>query len=68
MSIRAILTLAVLWVVSLFIVSSVVGAQAFPIVPLPEPRIVSGSDLGFRVDALPRDNGPVVEAAVNRVE
>ncbi len=66
MSIRAILTLAVLWAVSLFIASSVVRAQAFPIVPLPDPRIVSGSDLGFRVEGM--QNGVPVGRLVIRVD
>ena len=51
MSIRAILTLAALWVLSLFLVSSVGAQQAFPIEPLPEPRIISGQTWGSALKA-----------------
>ena len=66
MSIRSILTLTVLWVLSLLIVSSVVRAQAYPIEPLPEPRIISGPDLGFRVEGMQR--GVPVGRLVIRVD
>jgi hypothetical protein len=50
MSIRRILSFAL--VLSLLMVASVVKAQVFEMpTPLPEPRIVSGPDLGFRVEA-----------------
>ena len=52
MPVRTIVSLALLWVVSLFAVASVVKAQVFEQPrPLPEPRIVSGADLGFRIEA-----------------
>ena len=51
MSIRRILTLALLCL-SLFAVAAVVKAQVFEMPsPLPEPRIVSGPDFGFRIEA-----------------
>ena len=52
MSTKAIVSLALVWVLSLFVVASAVKAQVFEIPrPLPEPRIVSGPDFGFRVEA-----------------
>ena len=43
---------AILWVLSLFVVASAVKAQVFEMPrPLPEPRIVSGPDFGFRIEA-----------------
>ena len=52
MSLRTILSLAVLWILSLFVVSSIVKAQVFEVPrPLPEPRIVSGPDVGFRIES-----------------
>lgn len=66
MSIRAILTLAALWVLSLFIVSSVGAQQAFGIDPLPEPRIVSGPDVGFRIEG--RQKGAPVGQLVVRID
>jgi hypothetical protein len=52
MSLRTILSLAVLWIVSLFVVSSIAKAQVFEIPqPLPEPKILSGPDVGFRVES-----------------
>ena len=51
MSIRRILTLALLCL-SLFAVAAAVKAQVFEMPsPLPEPRIVSGPDFGFRIEA-----------------
>ena len=52
MSSRTILSLAVLWMLSLFVVSSVTKAQVFEVPrPLPEARIVSGPDFGFRIES-----------------
>ena len=52
MSLRTILSLAVLWILSLFVVSSIAKAQVFEVPrPLPEPRIVSGPDFGFRIES-----------------
>jgi len=52
MSVRTILSLAVLWVLSLFVVGSIVKAQVFELPrPLPEPRIVTGPDFGFRIES-----------------
>jgi hypothetical protein len=66
MSIRAILTLAVLWVLSLLVVSSVGAQQAFSIDPLPEPRIISGPDVGFRIEGTQK--GAPVGQLVIRVD
>ena len=52
MSVRTIVSLAVLWVVSLFVVASAVKAQVYePPRALPEPRVVSGPDFGFRIES-----------------
>jgi hypothetical protein len=66
MSIRAIVTLAALWVLSLFIVSSVGAQQAFAVDPLPEPRIISGADVGFRIEGMQK--GAPVGRLVIRVD
>ncbi len=66
MSFRAILTLAALWVLSLFLVSSVGAQQAFLIDPLPEPRIISGPDVGFRIEGTQK--GAPVGRLVIRVD
>jgi hypothetical protein len=66
MSIRVIVSLAMLWVVSLFVASGV-RAQVFEIPrPLPEPRIVSGPDFGFRIEA--DQSGTPVGKLVVRVD
>jgi hypothetical protein len=65
MSIRAILAVVVLWVLSLFAVGTIVKAQVHDVVPLPEPKIVSGADLGMRIDG--HENGTPVGTLVVRV-
>jgi hypothetical protein len=51
MTTRTILSLALLWMLSLFVVASVVKAQVFEIPRArPESRIVSGPDFGFRIE------------------
>ena len=67
MSLKAIFSLAIMWVVSLVVVASVVKAQVWEIPqPLPEPRVVSGPDFGFRIDADQR--GTPVGKLVVRVD
>ena len=52
MSLKTIFCLAITWMISLLVVASVVKAQVWEIPqPLPEPRIVSGPDFGFRIEA-----------------
>jgi len=41
--------IAVLWLASLVGVATFARGQAFAYRPLPEPRVISGTDLGFRV-------------------
>ena len=65
MSVRAVLTVGLLWVFSLLLVAALVQAQSYGITPLPEPRIVSGADLGFRVEG--EQNGVAVGSLVVRV-
>ena len=67
MSIRAIVSLAMLWVLSVFVVASAVKAQVFEVPrPLPEPKVVSGPDLGFRIEA--DQSGTPVGKLVVRVD
>jgi hypothetical protein len=67
MSVRTMLSLTVLWVLSLFVVASVVKAQVFEAPrPLLEPRIVSGPNVGFRIEA--DQNGTPVGKIVVRVD
>ena len=78
MSVRTLVSLALLWVVSLFLVSAAVKAQVFePPRLLPEPHIVSGADVGFRIEAeqggvavgrvMVRIDGKWIEARVGNV-
>jgi hypothetical protein len=76
MSLRAWLALGLVWVSSLFAVGAAVSAQSRELRTLPEPRVLSGPDLGFRVVALHgetptghiviRVNGEWVEARVGQ--
>jgi hypothetical protein len=78
MTVRTIVGLASLWVVSLFLVASVVKAQVFePPRALPEPLVVSGPDFGFRIESeqggvpvgklVVRVNGKWIEARIGNV-
>jgi hypothetical protein len=65
MTIRARLVWAVLWVASLLLVGTLVRAQvpvpSLPFerfTPLPTPTVLSGGDIGFRVEAL-RGGSPI---------
>ena len=50
MSIRRIAAITLIWVASLVGVAAIARAQSHRINPLPEPRVVSGADLGFRIE------------------
>ena len=53
MTVRRYVTVASLWVVSLVVVAVVASAQvARPQMPVREPKIISGADLGFRVTSM----------------
>jgi hypothetical protein len=53
MRLRTYVIVGVLWLLSLVAVAVTVGAgQAFEYRPLPEPRILTGADVGFRVEGL----------------
>jgi hypothetical protein len=54
MSVRNWLIIGVVWVASLIGVAVTVSAQAqaHAFIPLPEPRVMSGADVGFRVDGM----------------
>jgi hypothetical protein len=61
MPLRNRIGLAVVWFVSLVLVGAWGHAQAptrQPLVPLPTPVVISGSDLGFRIEGR-RGNAPV---------
>jgi hypothetical protein len=68
MTLRARIGLVVVWIASLVLVG-VMGNPQAPIapkvVPLPTPTVVSGSDLGFRIDGL-RGNAPVGRFVIRR--
>ena len=74
MSVRRRIGLVVVWVASLVAVAAIAMAQARQTVPLPEPTILSGADVGFRVEGrqggtpvgqiVVRMNGKWVEAMV----
>ena len=49
MSMRAIGTVAALWILSLLVVASIVRAQSYRVNPV-TPRVVSGADFGFRIE------------------
>ena len=55
MTFRAKIVMAVLWISSLF----AVGVWAQARVPNTEPRILSGSDIAFRIDRMDVDGTPV---------
>ena len=66
MSVRTMVSLAVLWVVSLLVVATAVKAQVYePPRPLPEPRVVAGPDFGFRIES--EQSGAAVGKLVVRV-
>lgn len=50
MSFRSRIALVVLWVASLFTVGALAREQAYQFNRLPEPIIVSGDEVGFRVE------------------
>lgn len=52
MSIRNRVVLAVLWVLSLAAAAAAAAAQAQLWRPIPEPRVLAGPDVGFRVEGL----------------
>ena len=57
MSNRARLALAVAWLMSLIAVGAGASAQVQPWTPVPEPKVLFGEDVGFRVEGL-RGNVP----------
>ena len=66
MSIRTRIGLAVVWVGSLVAAAAIAAAQARMTTPLPEPIVLSGADLGFRVEG--RQGGTPVGQIVVRFE
>ena len=50
MSFRKLVGLSLIWVASLIVTGAWAYAQHAPVVPLPMPTVVSGGDIGFRVD------------------
>jgi hypothetical protein len=52
MSIRACVALAAVWLLSLVAVAAAASAQVKEYRRLPEPRVISGADFGFRVEGM----------------
>jgi hypothetical protein len=50
MTIRARAVLVAAWLISLIAAGAVAGQLAYRFEPLPEPIVLSGSDIGFRVE------------------
>ena len=62
---RRIAVFVLLWVASLFVVATLARAQVYRINPLAEPRVVSGPDLGFRIEG--EQNGVAVGPLVVKI-
>ena len=62
MSIRSRLVVATLWLLSLVFVGTLAAGQHLGFNPLEEPIVVSGDDIGFRVEGYVGDfpGGPLV--------
>jgi hypothetical protein len=54
MPFRARIALVMMWLASLFAVATLARGQAHQLNPLPKPIVVSGSDIGYRVEGLLR--------------
>lgn len=50
MSFRTCVVLMVLWITSLFAARAMARGQSFGFVPAPEPTVLSGADVGFRLE------------------
>ena len=71
---RTLVVVGILWALSLVIVATVAYAQARAYTRLPEPRIFTGADVGFRLEGMHgemptgnlviRVNGEWIEAKV----
>jgi hypothetical protein len=55
MTSRARLLIALLWIASLVGVAATVKAQDYAFRPLPEPKVITGADLGFRLEGMRGD-------------
>ena len=76
MSFRSCLAIAAVWAISLFVTGTWASAQAQRWTPLPEPVVLSGNDLGFRIEwmngrvptgkVVVRLNGQWVEAQIGQ--
>ena len=51
--------LALLWLVSLVIVSALTAVLTVAQTRLPEPRVLSGNDVGFRVEGRDLSGNPI---------
>ncbi len=52
MSKRGYVVVGLIWVLSLVLVGVVAAGQARMYRPLPEPKVMSGEDVGFRVEGM----------------
>lgn len=50
MSLRTRFALVATWLLSLLTVGTLARGQAYQFIPLPEPIVLSGSDVGFRLE------------------
>ena len=76
MSVRFYVAGALLWLLSLVAVAAAASAQARAYVPLLEPKVLTGADIGFRVEGMYGDtpagalvirvNGQWVEARLGK--
>jgi hypothetical protein len=64
MSMRSIAVIAALWVLSLFVVGTIVQAQSYAVNPLP-PKTVFGDDFGFRI--IGEQNGALIGTPLVKV-
>jgi hypothetical protein len=65
MPVRRIVLFAFLWIASLFVVATIARAQVYRLNPLPEPKVVSGPDIGIRIEA--EQNGVPVGPLVIKI-
>ena len=65
MPVRRIVLFTFLWIASLFVVATIARAQVYRLNPLPEPKVVSGPDIGIRIEA--EQNGVPVGPLVIKI-
>ena len=61
-----VLLAAVVWIASLLVVATIARAQAYPINPLPQSKVVFGPDYGIRIEG--EQNGVPVGPLVVKID